>query len=359
MSKIKIVIVWTIILVTLASANSTKENFDIRTGINLSEWLEKNENLDKKESIVTNGIIDSLKELGFDHVRIPISEEVLFNEAGNVRPKIFSSLKSRIDHCQKTGLKVIIDLHGTRQFSFTKSSNTLFSEPQPIDSFLAVWAKLQTLFRDYPTDFLAYECLNEPAAAKDKHHLWNNVLARWIPFIRKTEKNRFLIIGTNRGNQLWTLKFLKYPEDNRLILSIHYYNPFKFTHFHPNDAIAKDYGFKAHYPGKTLNDLDYSRLPDSHKKEFAEYREHYDKQRIYEDLKPAIQFSRKKNIPLNIGEFGCRRFTDEKDRLQWFRDITSILKDNGISYTLWGLNGAGFGIKVNGQIDTPMINAIR
>ncbi|SHK91899.1 glycoside hydrolase family 5 protein [Fibrobacter sp. UWEL] len=344
--------------IATSTLNAT-ETFNIRRGINLSEWLEKNEDLDQKESVITTADIDSLKAYNFDHIRIPIREEVLFDESLKVRPEIFNLLKSRIDYCKKVGLKVIIDLHGTRLFSFTNSSNSLFSEPQPIDSFLSIWEKIQELFRDYPTDFLAYECLNEPAAAKDKHHLWNNVLARWIPFIRKTEKNRFLIIGTNRGNQLWTLKFLKYPEDNRLILSIHYYYPFKFTHFHPNDAIAKDYGLKAHYPGKVINDQEYRRIPSSHKKEFDEYREYYDKNKIYEDLKQAILFSKKHNIPLNIGEFGCRRFVDDKDRLQWFRDVTSLLRENGISYTLWGLNGAGFGIKINGVIDKPMLDAIK
>lgn len=355
MFKIKTVLLWFLVSATIATAQS----FDIHSGINLNEWMEKSGSLEEKESVVSIAIIDSLKELGFDHVRIPVSEEILFDENLSLRSDFFELLKSRIDYCQKTGLKVILDLHGTRQFSFTQSSNTLFSEPQPIESFLNVWTKLQELFRHYSTDFLAYECLNEPAAAKNKHHLWNNVLSQWISFIRKTEKNRFLFIGTNRGNQLWTLKFLKLPQDNHLVLTIHYYYPFLFTHYHPNDAIAKEFNILARYPGRTIQDQDFKKLPKDLQKEYSQYQEVYDKKKIYDDLSAAINFSKKHNIPLNIGEFGCRRFGNAEDRIQWFKDIVSIFKENGISYTLWGLSGAGFGIKINSLLDKPMLEAIQ
>ena len=359
MLHIRLVIFFLLLFASCTLAQNIKDTFDIRLGINLSEWLEKNETLGEKEFAVTTADIDSLKAYGFDHVRIPISEEVLFDEVLNVRPEIYGLLRNRIDYCKKVGLKVIVDLHASRLFSFAKSDNRLFSEPQPIEEFLAVWAKMQELFRGYPEDFLAYECLNEPAAAKDKHHLWNNVLAEWVSFIRQTEKKRFLFVGTNRGNQLWTLKYLKIPQDDRLVLSLHYYYPFLFTHYHPDEAYAKKYNGKVHYPGKTIDDDDYDKLPESAKKVFESYREYYDKKRIYEDFSPAIKFSKKNNIPLNIGEFGCRRFNNPVDRLQWFKDVTGILKENGISYTLWGLNGAGFGIWKNNQLDYPMLEAVK
>jgi endoglucanase len=359
MIRIKTALLGVLVALNCALAQGTKELFDIHKGINLSEWLEKADDFENKESSVTLANIDSLRKYGFDHVRIPVSEEVLFDEALNVRQNIFGLLKNRIDYCQKIGLKVIVDLHAARLHSFAKTGNALFVEPQPIEKFLTVWAKMQALFRDYPVDFLAYECLNEPAAAKDKHHLWNNVLAEWVQFIRKTEKKRFLFIGTNRGNQLWTLKYLKLPQDERLVLSLHYYYPFLFTHFHPNDAYAKSFNGKVHYPGKTIDDDDYDKLPKTARKEYESYREYYDKKRIYEDFSAAIKFSKKNNIPLNIGEFGCRRFNNPEDRLQWFKDVTEVFKENGISYTLWGLNGAGFGIWINGRLDKPMLEAIK
>lgn len=359
MNKIKSFLFAFFLLVIAVSAQVPNSFSNLHSGINLSEWLEKNNNLEAKASILTTETIDSLKEMGFDHVRIPISEEILFDEALNTRLQILDLLKSRIDHCQKIGLKVIIDLHGARLFSFTKSGSGLFNEPQPIGTFLKVWKKLQEIFRSYPTDFLAYECLNEPATAKDKHHLWNNVLNEWISFIRKTEQNRVLFVGTNRGNQLWTLKFLKLPQDKHLVITIHYYYPFLFTHYHPNEAKASNFSGKVHYPGKTIDDEDFRNLPETLKKEYSQYRDVYDKKRIYADFKPAFDFSKKHGIPLNIGEFGCRRFSAPEDRLQWFKDVTSILKENNASYTLWGLGGSGFGIKINGQLDQPMLDAIR
>ena len=138
MLRIKIVLLWLLIVANYVSAQDVKEIFDIHRGINLSEWLEKADNIDKKDSSVTLADIDSLKEYGFDHVRIPISEDVLFDQTLNVRQNIFSLLKKRIDYCQKIGLKVIVDLHAARLHSFAKTGNALFEEPQPIDEFLTV-----------------------------------------------------------------------------------------------------------------------------------------------------------------------------------------------------------------------------
>lgn len=359
MVRIKASLLVVLVALNCVLAQGAKEFFEIHKGINLSEWMEKANDMEKKDFSVTLADIDSLKGYGFDHVRIPVSEEVLFDETLNVRQNIFDLLKNRIDYCQKIGLKVIVDLHAARLHSFAKAGNALFEEPVPIDDFLAVWTKMQALFRNYPVDFLAYECLNEPAAAKDKHHLWNNVLAKWVSYIRKTEKKRFLFVGTNRGNQLWTLKYLKLPQDDRLVLSLHYYYPFLFTHFHPNDDYAKKYNGTAHYPGKTISDGDYAKLPGTVRKGYEQYREYFDKERIYEDISAAIKFSKKNNIPLNIGEFGCRRFNKPEDRLQWFKDVTGVFKENGISYTLWGLNGAGFGIWINNQLDKSMLEAVK
>ena len=78
-----------LLLVGMAGYASTGESFAIRRGINLSHWLSQR---------IENGpaIKDGMREIdfrkisqdGFDHVRLPIDEEVMWNERGRRMPKL-------------------------------------------------------------------------------------------------------------------------------------------------------------------------------------------------------------------------------------------------------------------------------
>lgn len=47
-------------------------------------------------------------------------------------------------------------------------------------------------------------------------------------------------------------------------------------------------------------------------------------------------------------------------RFQWFKDVVSVVKEHNISYTLWGMNGSGFGIWDNKRnLDTLMLKSLK
>lgn len=63
---------------------------------------------------------------------------------------------------------------------------------------------------------------------------------------------------------------------------------------------------------------------------------------------------------MNCGEYGCMRYCPDSCRYQWFQDITSVFKEYGISYTLWGFVDKGFGFwDHNNVFDNKMIESLR
>ena len=54
------------------------------------------------------------------------------------------------------------------------------------------------------------------------------------------------------------------------------------------------------------------------------------------DVLQAVQIAKARNLELYCGEFGVfPEFVDKEIRLNWYRDIISILRAHGISYAHW------------------------
>lgn len=336
--------------------------FSIRKGINISEWMEReNVPYEHLDSLFTHGKIDLLCSLGFDHIRIPVNETELFDDSLAYRSDKLALLHDRIEYAISKGLKIILDMHRSKVHFFLNEKNVLFSDSSAESHFLTVWSKLQQEFSRYSVDSLAYECLNEPAAPINDHEKWNVLINKWIEMIRRKEKNRFLVIGSNRGNQLWTFKYLKIPEnDKKLIVSFHFYQPSVLTHYKASWSELKYYDGPAVYPGQTIPDSTFKQLPDSLQQMLKYGLSTYDKETIRKQISDAVKFSRKHRISLNVGEFGCRRNVPDPDaRYRWFKDLTSLFMENNISYTFWGINGAGFGIwKYDNTLDSQLIKIL-
>ena len=51
--------------------------------------------------------------LGLDHIRLPIDEEQMWNEAGAREPEAWDLMNACLDWCEQEGLRVVVDAaHG-------------------------------------------------------------------------------------------------------------------------------------------------------------------------------------------------------------------------------------------------------
>ncbi|MGC4235379.1 MAG: cellulase family glycosylhydrolase, partial [Niabella sp.] len=165
---------------------------------------------------------------------------------------------------------------------------------------------------------------------------WNSFFREALQTIRKTNPERTVLLGTAEWGGVSALKKLMVPDDKHLILTIHYYNPFHFTH----QGASWTEGSNAWLGTKWLDT-------------------EYERQDVADELKAVVQFSKEKNIPVHIGEFGAYSAADMESRVRWTRFMARWFEQQGFSWAYWEFN-SGFGIydPQSGQYHTPLVNAL-
>jgi len=177
--------------------------------------------------------------------------------------------------------------------------------------------------------------LNEPHG-KLTSPIWNEFSKEALQQIRKTNPKRCVLIGTAEWGGVGGLRSLEIPNDPNLILTIHYYNPFQFTH----QGASWAEGSEA-WVGTKWQDTEL---------------EH---QAVADDFKAAIQFANEKNIPIHVGEFGAYSRADLDSRVKWTTFLCRWFEQQNFSWAYWEWN-SGFGIydPQNGSYNQRLVDAL-
>jgi endoglucanase len=171
----------------------------------------------------TTNDIARMRAEGFDHVRIPIGWHHYTGPAPGFRlsQDIFGKVDALVANALAIGLNVLINIHHFDAFTSDPDKHT--------NQFHAIWRQVAEHYAGAPVG-LAFELLNEP---KDKATtaVMNAVYTYAIQEIRKTNPKRTIFVGPGRWNQVSELPKFKLPEgDRNIIVTIHSYDPFYFTH---------------------------------------------------------------------------------------------------------------------------------
>ncbi|MCR4558985.1 MAG: glycoside hydrolase family 5 protein [Bacteroidales bacterium] len=322
------------------TAQEKSEGFKIKRGTNLSHWLSQSTvRGEERKNHIQEDDFARLDSLGFDHVRIPIDEEQFWDEQGNKLPEAWSLLKNALNLARKYNIRAIVDLHIIRAHYFNAANeggkNTLFTDEKAQEGLINLWGQLQDSLINFSTDWVAYEFMNEPVA--EEHEQWNNVIAKVHKAIRKREPNRTLVIGSNRWQGVETFKYLKVPEnDKNIILSFHYYNPMIVTHYGAWWTNLKDFHGKVTYPGITVSKEVYEATPDSIKPFIEQYTtEEWNKEKIYSQMKDAINVAKKYGLQLFCGEWGVYCPVDRDLAYAWTKDMLQVFDEFNVAWTTW------------------------
>ncbi|MCF8364592.1 MAG: glycoside hydrolase family 5 protein, partial [Bacteroidales bacterium] len=254
------------VLISLASCTMTsnekesqnQEKFIIHRGLNTSHWLSQTEiRGEEREQYMQERDFKNIADLGYDHVRIPIDEEQMWDEQGNKHEDAFKLLHQAIKWAFENDLRVIVDLHVLRSHHFNYDNDQLWEDPAAQAKFWNFWEQLSAELSEYPNHMLAYELMNE-AVAEDSED-WNKLIARGIETIRKNEPHRTIVVGSNKWQMVYTFPELKIPEnDNNLMLSFHFYEPFIITHYKTWWNPLFPFEGELHYPGYTIDTAEYA-----------------------------------------------------------------------------------------------------
>ncbi|NJN25173.1 MAG: glycoside hydrolase family 5 protein [Cyclobacteriaceae bacterium] len=318
--------------------------FPLERGVNVSHWLSQSKARgEDRKNFFTKADMDFIAEIGYDHIRLPIDEEQMWDEAGNKDAEAFALLHDAIGWANDNELKVIVDLHILRSHHFNSTEKPLWTDPGARERFYQCWRDLSSELAKHPNELVAYELMNEPVA--DKAEDWNRLIAKATEAIRATEPQRFVVIGSNRWQSADTFDELEVPKnDPYIILSFHFYEPFLLTHHQAGWTDIGDYHGPVKYPGLLVEEAQLEAIADTILREKIESRNGlYDKTRLEAMMQKPIQKAKELNLQLYCGEWGCMPTVPRESLLAWYDDMRSILEKHDIGWTNWDYKG-GFGI---------------
>jgi endoglucanase len=347
-----------LVLILLSGCQPTKDpaelvgqdyiSFQIKRGTNIAHWLSQSSRRgDERTNFFTKKDIAFIDSIGFDHIRLPMDEEQLWDEDGNRNADAFQLLKQCMEWCDEYGLRVVIDLHILRSHHFNAKEKPLWTVPAEQDKFISLWKDLSSFLTNWPNGMAAYEFMNEPVA--DDPEQWNVLLARVADSIRHWEPARVLVIGSNRWQSASTFDQLKIPaNDPNILLSFHFYEPFFLSHYQASWTDLKDFKGDVNYPGQIVLN---SNTP--------EHKRIYNRDTLMYMMRKPLRLADSLNLPLYCGEFGMIDKSPIGPKLAWYQDMISIFDEKGIGYANWNYKAGSFGI-VDKDIkpDLPVINIL-
>jgi endoglucanase len=317
--------------------------FVIHRGTNISHWLSQSDRRGAARArFFTRDDVMLLSRLGFDHLRIPVDEQQLWDERGRPHEDAFALLDAALDWCAEAGLRAIVDLHVLRSHHFNADEKPLWTDPAEQRTFVGLWEQLSDRLGRRPVHLVAYELLNE-AVAPDPES-WNRLLAEAHRAVRAREPQRTIVIGSNMWQSVRTFDTLRVPAgDTNLILSFHFYTPMALTHYTASWTKAGAYRGPVRYPGVTVAEEHLRGLPADLVGALGDSRGHLDREAMTALLAKPIALARATGLPLYCGEWGALPAAPREDRLRWYADVRAMLDGEGIAWATWDYKGA-FGL---------------
>ncbi len=342
-------------MMTLTAWSAESNDFAIRRGVNLSHWLsQSNRRGAEREAYNRAEDFERLARIGYDHVRLPVDEEQLWDEAGKKEPAAFQLLHNAIKWAGENDLRVIVDLHILRSHHFNNEERPLWTDPKAQEQFVNLWRQLSAELKQYPVDRVAYELMNEPVA--DDPDDWNQLVAKGVAAIRETEPTRKIVVGSNRWQSVDTFDALKIPEgDRNIILSFHFYSPMVLTHYTASWTGVGKYTGPVHYPGWTIRAEEIEPLEPDMAKLAKQNAQMWNKDVMADKMAKPLALAKKLDLPLYCGEWGCYQRAPREARLAWYRDMRETLEAHNIAWANWDYKG-GFAITAReGEFDQDLV----
>ena len=316
-----------------APTQAQKQNERLGRGINLGNALEA-PGLGEWGVELEEEYFEMIAEKGFNSVRIPIrwSAHAQKEPPYKIHESFFDTVDWAIENSLENGLYTVINVH---------HYNALYEHPeQHRERFLSFWKQICDRYEGY-SDSLMFEILNEPhgnlTAAK-----WNSLLKETYQLIRMRHIDRTLIAMPAEWGGVEGLKKLEWPaEDDNMILSVHYYLPFQFTHQGAGWVEGSDKWLGTEWTNSQA-----------------------ERDSVRDDLKAVTEYAEKHDVPVYIGEFGAYSEAGMASRVRWTNYVSRLFEEKGFSWAYWEFC-SGFGIYdpdedkwhhglVDALVNTPM-----
>lgn len=322
-------------------------------GINLGGWISQCKEYTKEhyDSFICKKDLENIKNLGFDHVRLPVDYNVIMTDDGKFLEEGFSYIDRGVEWAEAYGLNVIVDLHKTCGYMFDTNAvpnpDAFFFDKGLQDIFIKIWEKIAARYAS-KSKTVAYELLNEivnPALENE----WNEIATRAFKAVRALAPESWIVVGGVDYNSVSAVPGIKVPVDEKTVFTFHCYEPLAFTHQKAPWVVDMPADFEVSYPGSSIEYIrEKSRLiPQArHGAIFAESMNNLkiDDNFFTSLFEPALKTAEKIGVPLYCGEYGVIDRAPAEDSERWFNDIHRALEKHGIGRALWSYKKMDFGL---------------
>lgn len=304
-------------ITTLVEVEYDAEKNPLKRGVNLSNY-EMHEEIGYENWIFQSKYYDALREKGFDHVRLPVDffDYIDFEDPNYaIDEEILRQLDMIINNALSAGLKIVLDFHhfGVLQKQFNTHK----------DKYFKIWEQLSVHYQNYPSG-LVFELINEPgnpgtvknAPDPITPHI-TQIQEEAIKIIRKTNPTRLIVHATKYNNHYDALKSTPAPEDENVIMSVHVYDPYDFTH-----------------QGTTWMDSAYENTRPYGEDVRA------DLESIFQGL---AEYQQSTGVPVWLGEFGVTNKASAEDRYKYAELVNELAQKYKIGWC-WFEFSSGFGL---------------
>ena len=243
-----------------------------------------------------------IKEAGFDTVRLPVKWSAHTQEKPPYRidPALMDRVTEIVEAADEAGLKIIIDVH---------HYNALMKKPDAHRARLgAIWRQIADQFEGYP-DRVIFELINEPndRMTVRKTDAINREL---LAIVREKHPDRWVVVGSAGWGGLDALLKSRPPEDGRILLTFHSYEPYDFTH-----------------QGASFSDD-----PPPVGRRWGTNEER-DLMEMGANL--AAEFANEHGHPILLGEFGVYEDVPLDQRVAWTRAMREFAEERNIGWCYW------------------------
>jgi endoglucanase len=252
-------------------------------------------------------------------VRLPVrwSNHAGADAAAIIDPVFFARVDAVMDKLLARGVTVILNMHHYRQLDGDPLDTDLSVPPAVLKArFLAMWRQIGERYAGRSENQLIFELYNEPHGRLEP--AWNDLASRALRAVRRSNPTRAVVIGPTRWNSVDALPQLLLPNDPNLILTVHSYEPFEFTHqgatwVKPMKPVGQD----CCSPGQLSQ--------------------------MNAVLDKAVRESARLGYPCFVGEFGAYSSAPDAARLRYARALRDSMESRGLPWFWWEL-AAGFGV---------------
>jgi endoglucanase len=310
-------------------------------GVNLGNYLEVPPGQNWGVTFAANECA-LMRAEGFDHVRVPVGWHHYAGPAPDftLAPEIFARADFVVTNALKNKLAVMINIHHFDELDTNPVAMT--------EEFLKIWSQIAAHYRGFPPQ-LVFELDNEPTD-KATTQVMNPIYARVITEIRKTNPHRTIFVEPGNWGNIDELKNLVLPPDKNVIVSVHCYDPFLFTHQGANwtGGLTPVTGIVFPGPPATPLVLDPSlKIPSWETNWFRGYNtlpteKNPGSPLAFEaKLKLARAWSDYYGRPVHLGEFGADTKADEQSRAHFYSAFRRAAEAQNIGWCIWDWS-AGF-----------------